>query len=226
MRTRRWLVAAVAAVVATALDCAPQPRAGLEALLPEASGPPGWRVVEGPASYGPDTLYDYLNGGAERYLGLGFRELVHVRYQLGEDPLACVTVDLFDMGGVPGAFGMFRSALAPDASREPSCAESYRSGTVAAAWQGSLYVHGEADDERPELLAILRELVEQVCERAPGDTHLPAFLEPLPKEGLVPQSERWFAADLLGHAFLPGGVTAIYRLDGRDARLFYSELGS
>jgi len=34
------------------------------------------------------------------------------------------------------------------------------------------------------------------------------------------------ATDLLGHAFLPGGVVASYRLEGRDARLFLSELGS
>jgi hypothetical protein len=97
---------------------------------------------------------------------------------------------------------------------------------VAAAWRGSLYVHGEADDDRAELTATLTALIEQVCDRAPGVDALPAFLEPLPAEGMVPQSERWFAADLLGHAFLPGGVTATYRLDGREARLFYSELGS
>jgi len=32
--------------------------------------------------------------------------------------------------------------------------------------------------------------------------------------------------DLLGHAFLPGGVLATYRLDGHEARLFFSHLGS
>jgi hypothetical protein len=195
------------------------------ALLPDVSRLDGWRVVEGPVSYGPDTLYDYLDGGAERYLGYGFRELVHVRYQLGEDPLACVTLDLFDMGGAPGAFGLFRSALPPDATPEPWCTEGHSSGTVAAAWRGSLYVHGEADDARPELLATLAAFTEHVCGRAPGEAVLPAFLEPLPAEGLLPQSERWVAADLLGHAFLPGGVTASYRLEGCNARLFYSDLG-
>lgn len=218
----------VAAALAVGLACAPQPQRGIELmpLLPDASRLDGWRVVEGPVSYGPDRLYDYLDGGAERYLGYGFRELVHARYQRGEDPLACVTLDLFDMGGTAGAFGIFRSTLPPDAAPRPWCTEGYRSGTVAAAWRGSLYVHGEADDERPELLAALSAFIEEVCDRAPGEDALPAFLEPLPAEGLVPQSERWFAADLLGHAFLPGGVTASYRIDGRDARLYYSEFGS
>ena len=225
MTTLRWLWAAAALVLGIA--CAKQPPAGeLDALLPDAAHLPGWKVVEGPVSYGPDRLYDYLDGGAERYLGYGFRELVHLRFQLGEDPLTCVTVDLYDMGGPAGAFGLFRSALPPDAARRPWCTEGYSSGTVAAAWRGSLYLHGEADDGRPELLATLSALIGEVCSRAPGEAVLPAFLEPLPPEGLVPQSERWVAADLLGHAFLPGGVTASYRIDGRDARLFYSELGS
>lgn len=218
----------VAAALAAALACAPPPQAGieLEELLPQELPLDGWRVIEGPVAYGPDRLYDYLDGGAERYLGYGFRELVHVRYQRGEDPLACVTVDLFDMGGASGAFGLFRSALPPDAAAERWCTEGYSSGTVAAAWRGSLYLHGEADDGRPELLAALRTLVEHACGRAPGEAVLPAFLTPLPGEGLVPGSERWVAADLFGHAFLPGGVTAAYRLGEREARLFYSDLGS
>lgn len=215
------------ASLAVGLACLPPPQPGIDlmGLLPDASRLAGWRVVEGPVSYGPDRLYDYLDGGAERYLGYGFRELVHVRYQRGEDPLACVTLDLFDMGGGAGAFGMFRSALSPDAAAEAWCAEGYSSGTVAAAWRGSLYIHGEADDGRPELLATLNAFVGEACGRAPGEAVLPAFLAPLPAEGLVPQSERWVAADLFGHAFLPGGVTASYRLEGCEARLFYSDLG-
>jgi hypothetical protein len=218
----------VAAALAVALACAPQPQPGIDlmALFPDASRLEGWRVVEGPVSHGADTLYDYLDGGAERYLGYGFGELAHVRYQLGEDPLACVTLDLYDMGGTAGAFGIFRSTLPPDAVPRPWCTEGYRSATVAAAWRGSLYVHGEADDERPELTATLNAFIEQVCVLAPGEDALPAFLEPLPSEGLVPGSERWVAANLLGHAFLPGGVVAGYRLDGRDALLFYAELAS
>jgi len=216
------------AALAVVLACPPpqQPGIDLMGLLPDASRLEGWRVVEGPVAYGPDRLYDYLDGGAERYLGYGFRELVHVRCQRGEDPLACVTLDLFDMGGAAGAFGLFRSALPPDATPERWCTEGYSAANVAAAWQGGLYVHGEADDGRPELLATLSAFVGEVCGRAPGEAVLPGFLAPLPAEGLVPQSERWVAADLFGHAFLPGGVTAAYRLDGHEARLFYSDLGS
>ena len=84
------------------------PAVDLEGLLPSAAVlDDGWRVVDGPTSHGPDTLYEYLDGGAERYVDHGFRRLVHARYQRGDDPLACVTVDVFDMGDALGAFGIF-----------------------------------------------------------------------------------------------------------------------
>jgi hypothetical protein len=177
-------------------------------------------VVEGPVSYGPEGLYDYLDGGAERYLGLGFEKLVHVRYQLGEDPLACVTLDLYEMGGTAGAFGIYRSV------RRPTRAATVvrRGHSLGTAGGGASTSTARPMTERARGRA--RQLHRaSLRPGAPGE-RAAAFLEPLPAEGLVPQSERWFAADLLGHAFLPGGVTASYRIDGREARLYYSELDS
>jgi hypothetical protein len=95
---------------------------------------------------------------------------------------------------------------------------------VAAAWKGPLYVHVEADDERPALVGMTERLVAGVAERAFGETTAPAILRPLPREGRVPRTERYVARDLRGHAFLPGGVEAAYTFDSREAELYFSEL--
>ncbi|MCU0233552.1 MAG: hypothetical protein MUE90_05905 [Thermoanaerobaculales bacterium] len=195
------------------------------ALLPAAQEIPGWSLVEGPTAFAPETLYEHLDGGAERYLAHGFRELAHARYCLGADPPACVGLDVFDMGGELGAFGIYRAGRPPAAEPRSWGAEGYRSGTFAAAWKGAVYVHGEADDERPELTAMLERLVADVGARVPGAAALPAVLEPLPGGGLVPLSERFVPGDLLGHSFLPGGVLADYELDGLRSELFFSDLG-
>jgi len=195
------------------------------ALLSAAQEIPGWSLVEGPTGYAPETLYEHLDGGAERYLAYGFRELAHARYCLGADPPACVVLDVFDMGGELGAFGIYRAVRPPAAEPRPWGAEGYRSGTFAAAWKGAVYVHGEADDEFPELGAMLEHLLADVCARAPGPAALPALLDPLPRGGLVPQSERFVPGDLLGHSFLPGGVLADYEFDGLRSELFFSDLG-
>ncbi len=207
-------------------ETAPPQGSELALLLPTAAEIPGWQIAEGPASYLPEGLYEYLNGGAERYLTLGFQELLHVRYQHGDDPLAGVTFDVFDMGGELGAFGMFRGALPADAEMEGWCVEGYRSGGLAAAWKGSIYVRGEADEERPELLVRRDGAMALACDRIPGDASLPAALDPLPPDGRVALSERWVASNLLGHAFLGAGVRASYVVGEYEAQLYFSDAGS
>lgn len=197
----------------------------LAALLPTPAMSGEWRAVEGPVEHAPATLYEYLDGGAERYLAYGFRELLHIRYQPGGDRLSGVTLDIYDMGGELGAFGIYAAGRPPGVDPMPWGAEGYRDGVVAAAWKGPVFVRGEADADRPELLAALEELIAGVCDRAPGPASPPAVLSLLPETGRLPWSERWVPADLLGHAFLPGGVTADYEIDGLRGELYFSDLG-
>jgi len=196
----------------------------LAGLLPPASELDGWVASEGPIEHSPETLYEYLDGGADRYLTSGFRELLHVRYQLGDDPLACVTLDVYNMGTELGAFGIYSAARPPGVELRRWGAEGYREGTIAAARKGRVYVHGEADDEQPELIRMLERLVAWVSDGAAGEASPPSILAPLPVAGRVPQSERYLPANLLGHSFLPGGVLASYEIEGQGAELYFSEL--
>ncbi len=228
MEAFRGRAAALALVVLAACagpDAPPGPTPDLAALLPPAAELAGWTVDEGPDRYVPDTLYEYLDGGADRYLAHGFKRLVHVRYRLGDDPAACVTLDLYDMGGPLGAFGIYSAARTPAVEPRPWGDEGYRTGSIAAAWKGPIYIHGEADDERPELIEMLEGLVAGACSGIEGEASPPSVLKALPSRGLVARSERVVPSDLLGHAFLPGGVVAVYELDGRRSELFFSDIG-
>ncbi|KPK59066.1 MAG: hypothetical protein AMS21_10215 [Gemmatimonas sp. SG8_38_2] len=195
-------------------------------MLPVLSSLEGWNIGAGPDDYLPENLYEYIDGAAPRYLAYGFRKLVHVRYELEGDPLSSVRLDIFDMGSRLGAFGLYRSLKPAEAVPQDWGAEGHRSGTVAAAWKDRIYVQGEADDDRTAVVSVLDRLMSWVCGEVAGDNSLPTILASLPSEGLVPQSERYVAVDLLGHAFLPGGVLATYDMAGDEARLFFSDLGS
>ena len=105
-----WGFAVLAALVACAQEKSPTgAESELENLLPEASSLEGWHVAEGPSSFVPEGLWEYLNGGAPRYQAYGFERLVHSRYQLGDDPHASVIADVYDMGSELGAFGIYRT---------------------------------------------------------------------------------------------------------------------
>jgi hypothetical protein len=213
----------------------------LAGLLPTPAQLQGWTIDEGPALYTSEDLFEYMDGGAERYLGYGFRALAHVRYCLRGEPAACVTLDVFDMGSDLGAFGIYRSALSSSAVQRSWGAEGNRSGTIASGWRSTIFVHAEAEDDRPALIGTMESLVATGCAgashaqpagstldkaTASGRGLLPAILDPLPDAGLIPLSERYVVSDLLGFSFLPGGVLASYDLDGRTAELFFSDTGS
>ena len=197
---------------------------GLAELLPTASSMDGWQVADGPTYYDSETLYEYLNGGAPLYLKFGFQGMAHVRYQLGDDSLSSVTLDVYDMSSDLGAFGLYRSGRPPDAEVRDWGAEGYRAGTVVAAWKGNISIHAEADQDRPELTEAMESLVALIAKSVVGGTSLPQIIDPLPSEGLVPLSERIVAEDLMSHAFLPGGVIATYRVADDEGTLFFSEL--
>ncbi len=77
---------------------------GLGEFLPAASAMDGWQIADGPTEYDSEGLFEYLNGGAPLYLDFGFQGMAHVRYQLGDDSLSSVTLDVYDMGSDLGAW--------------------------------------------------------------------------------------------------------------------------
>lgn len=221
----RQTASAVVLIMILACGQAPSP-ADLGAVLAEAGSTEGWRIVEGPHELDPDTLYEYLDGGASLYHDCGFRQLLHVRYQHGDEFLAAVTLDVYDMGSELGAFGIFSSGRSPESTSRAWGGGGYSLGNVAAFWKDRYFVHGEADDDRADLLAMLDRLMDLVSGAIEGRTSLPAALGPLPFEHRVPRSEMWVARDLLGHDFLPEGGLATYEIEGRSAQLFFSDIGN
>jgi len=188
--------------------------------------PSGWSVADGPTVFDEESLFEYLDGGAPLYLDYGFERLTQVRYQMGSDPFASVTLDIYDMGSELGAFGVYRTVRPPGAEAESWGVEGFRSGTIAAAWRGAFYVYGEADDDRPVLIETLESLVASAIDGVGGPRALPIEIGALPADGRVPWSERYVATDLFGHAFLPGGFVAGYEVDGDEVELFFTEFDS
>jgi hypothetical protein len=40
----------------------------------------GWRLSDGPTTYSPETLFEYIDGGAESFLQFDFQELASATY--------------------------------------------------------------------------------------------------------------------------------------------------
>jgi len=57
---------------------------------------PGYRLTYGPKHYGTNNLFDYINGGAQVYLKLGFLEVLGFELE-GKDKIKFM-IDVYSMG--------------------------------------------------------------------------------------------------------------------------------
>jgi hypothetical protein len=185
-------------------------------LIPQSL--PTQAVAQGAAEfYTPETLYQYMDGGADIYVLYDLQAMMHQEFRAGE---ADVTVDLFDMGADENAFGMYASERAPSYEFISVGAEGYRNQGILNFLQGRYYVKlagfGSGAD------AALDRFARGISARIGGSTGFPALLARLPQAGREAHTEQYLLKDPLGHAFLGPAYLAKYAVDGRESTLLVS----
>jgi hypothetical protein len=160
--------------------------------VPEASLPEeflGWKSLPGDQKvYDSETLYDYIDGGAELYLSYGFRHLVSRRYvREGESD---IIVDLFDMGDSQNAFGVFLHSREVVESRFGQGSQ-YTEGLLLF-WKGRYYVSILASPETAASRDATLDLARRIDASILEEGRVPDVVALLPREGLVEESIRFF----------------------------------
>jgi hypothetical protein len=158
----------------------------LEALLSDLST--GNWVKTDEIFYNRETLYDYINGGAELYLSYGFQDLITQIYQMGGQP--DIVIDLFDMETSDNAFGVF-SHSREKLSDEFGQGSQYTAGLMLF-WKDRYYISILASPETPESKKTVYDLARQIDARIGKKGKLPELLHRLPTEHLVDISVRYF----------------------------------
>ena len=177
----------------------------------------GWQIADGPTDYDSDRSFTSTSTAAHLSTSISvsngwFTSATSLATAPSRASLSTSTT--WDLISEPSDSS--EAAARREAEARDWGAEGYRSGTVAAAWKGSVSIHAEADEDQPELIEAMESLVAQVAKSVvPAAPRSRRSSILLPREGLVPLSERIVAKDLMSHAFLPGGVLATYRGGGR-----------
>lgn len=148
----------------------------------------GWTKPETPALYTPETLSNYIDGGAELYLSYNFKGALSVKYT--DQAENEIVLDIFDMGSSLDAFGVFAH------SRE-SIDSAFGQGSEYAAglltfWKDRYYVAILAYPETPARKDVVFELGRAVAGAIPVEGALPPVLALLPQENLIPESVHFF----------------------------------
>jgi len=175
----------------------------------------GWKPAGEVMSYGPDNLYEYIDGAADQFLDYGFQSLKS--RDISNDGLT-VTVDIYDMGDRINAFGIYKTERDRQAKGLPIGAEAIVSPPYQCLLlKGRFYVkvnafEGEITDSTGA--ALLRAIAQSI----PGESRLPEVLQLLPAQNKIAGSEGYTRLAFSGLGELNRCIHASYQ--GEDKKEF------
>ena len=148
----------------------------------------GWTIQETDQEFGPDSLYEYINGGAELFLSYDFQKMVARIYCAPDQP--DIIVDVFDMKTSYNAYGVFSSSREEEDSTFGKGSQ-YVPGLLLF-WMDRYYVsilfNPETDPAKQAAFQIARHMENSIRTIGP----LPEILELLPRDSLLKQTIRYF----------------------------------
>ena len=147
----------------------------------------GW-ATDDRGRWDAETLYRYINGGAELFLSHGFDAAASRRYARDDQPE--ITVDIFRMQRPQDAFAVY------SLSREREDGGFGQGAQVGAGlllfWKHRYFVSIIASPQTPESREAVRELARRIDEAIPETGPLPDIVTLLPADGRRPASVRHF----------------------------------
>lgn len=159
-------------------------------LFPERIN--SWVRESDPLLYkGGNTLFKYINGGADPYLSYSFVQVAVANYAINS-PVKSVKIDIWEFGSTGDAYGVFskdRAGKAIDIGNEGAIYENY-----LWVWAGKYFIliepqEGVGDVTSMDVSALGETIVSGMKWRG---AKRPAVVDLLPVEGLIAGSVKFF----------------------------------
>lgn len=190
----------------------------LESLLPK-DPPKGWVLIERPRLFTRKTLFEHLDGQAELYFKYGYQKSIFAIYQHQEKSEDQIEIDIYDMGNILQAFGMFSRLRSEDRSGGIGLDSSFDNRSILF-YKGKYFVMLYGTESDP---STMKELAVLISSRISDASPIPKEIHFFPSRGLKPGSIQYFSEGLLGHRFLKRGFQATYRGGAKEFHLFLGQ---
>ena len=188
----------------------------LDSLIPRRDIPKEWTLIHGPQTYNQKTLFGHIDGQAELFLKYGFQKSVFAIYQNKKSREDQIEVDIYDLGNVVQAFGIFSRFRNEDRPGGFGL-DSFLDDHSAFFYKGKYFVMVYAAESNPDLLRQFSKLILlKISDPSPPPQEISYF----PKNGLKPGSIQYFPEGLLGHQFLKRGFQGTYMDGEKEFHLF------
>lgn len=179
---------------------------GITAYLPERLGESGIARLDEVQLFVGDSLYEYINGGAEMYYQYGFVEVATTHYRREASEFVA---DIYRFADPDNAYGMF-STLRPDHPETvPFGVAGFTAGPTVIFVKGEFIVNLVGYDESPATVSAVHAAADALVKILPGTADLPAMFSLFPEEGRIAFTQRIYAESYLGQTSL----SDIYTID-------------
>ena len=207
MRRRAYCLSILALALSIASPAVAAEKA-VENVLP-AQCATGWAMDGKIATYNPDNLYKYIDGEAELYVPYGFRKAASAMYVKPGSSDVGIVVNVFEMGSLLDAFGIYSNFRTPTLEQTKIGAEGFLDESQLMFYQDRFFVQVEASgtvttDGGP----VFQSCAEAISHNLPDAKEKPRELDILKIPEAVPLTEKYYAIALLGHSFFGKGFTA------------------
>ena len=146
-----------------------------------------------------DSLYDYINGGAELYHQYGFREVATADYQMGN---VNFIIDLYQFLRSDLSYGFYTMIRPENPTVVNIGVQGFQSANSVNFVKGDLLIRVTAFDKSDKITAALTAISKHLSENLPGDTSIPTTFALFPDENQLPYSEKMFVDSYMGEEFL------------------------
>ena len=168
--------------------------------------------------YTPDNLWDYINGAADSYNALGFRDLHIADYNRGRNH--SIKLEIYHHASENLAFGIYAMERAPSYDFYKLGIQGYRETGLLHFLKGEYYVKVTTHSESKKLLAAVEDLAWKVEAMLDGTDIFPEALALFPDRGKKENSEMYIAENVLGHEFLNDAFRASYNIDDNHFEIY------
>jgi hypothetical protein len=207
-----WILHAPITVCAVEADIAK--------ALPAPACIKDWPMDGRPALFDRDTLFDHINGESELYFPYGFEELAFARYHNINNPQAAFDADVYKMGSVLDAFGMYANYRRKNDADANVGAECTASSSQLLFYQDRYFVRLQSSGTTNPGPDIFLACARAISEKLPRSSGRPRELEAFMIPAVAPKSTRYIAQSLLGYDFFRKGIVADAILNNEQIQVF------
>jgi hypothetical protein len=191
-----------------------------EFVLPELEG---FKKTTNYPVFGPENLWDFINGAADTYLAYGFVDLHVAEYKKGKN---VIKLEIYRHSDNTMAFGIYSTERSPSFRFMNLGAQGYIADGAINFFKGNYYVKIRTYSKSEKTLQSTESLAIRVANMLEGGSEMPAVLSKFPEIGRKMNEETYINESVLGHKFLNKAYKAVYEIGTDNFSIFIMENSS